>query len=233
MTLSIIGAGLGRTGTASLKVALEKLGFGKCHHMSEVFGSPEQIALWSAAAAGKPDWAAIFTGYGSAVDFPSAAYWRELAAFYPNAKIILSLREPGTWADSTQETILSPAFSPAMAKMPFGPVLTGVVWRFFDGRIHDRDHLLGVFNRHNDAVRAAFAKDRLLVFEAKEGWAPLCAFLGVPVPAEEFPRVNSKEEMKPMMAAIAAQFAGGVKGAALDALNERVRETIHGGRENG
>lgn len=229
MTLTIIGAGLGRTGTASLKVALEKLGFGKCHHMSEVFGSPEQIALWSRAADGKPDWDAIFKGYGSAVDFPTAAFWRQAAAHYPKAKIILSLRDPDKWVESTQETILSPQFAPAMAKMPFGPVVEKIVWRFFDGRIHDRDHLRAVFERHNDEVRRAFPKDRLLVFEAKDGWAPLCAFLGVPVPAEDYPRVNSKEEMKPMMEAIAAQFAEGVEGDALKALNERVRTTVHGG----
>ncbi len=232
MTLSIVGAGLGRTGTASLKVALEKLGFGKCHHMSEVFGSPEQIALWDAAAAGKPDWDAIFKGYGCAVDFPTAAFWRELAAYYPKAKVILSLREPEKWVESTQETILSPQFSPAMAKMPFGPVVKNVVWRFFDGRIHDRAHLLAVFNRHTEEVRRAIPKDRLLVFEAKDGWAPLCDFLSVPVPAEPFPRVNSKEEMKPMMAAMAAEFEGGLEGDALEEANRRVRETVHGGHKS-
>ncbi len=97
MTLSVLGAGLGRTGTASLKVALEMLGLGRCHHMSEVFGSPEQIDLWTKAANGNADWPAIFKGYGAAVDFPAAAFWRELAAFYPDAKIILSLRDPEKW----------------------------------------------------------------------------------------------------------------------------------------
>jgi len=87
MTFKVIGAGLGRTGTASLKVALETLGLGKCHHMSEVFGSPQQIDLWAKAAAGAPDWPAIFSGYGAAVDFPTAAFWRELADFYPDARV--------------------------------------------------------------------------------------------------------------------------------------------------
>lgn len=228
MTLSVIGAGLGRTGTASLKVALEKLGAGKCHHMSEVFGSPEQIALWAKAADGKPDWPAIFNGYGAAVDFPTAAFWREIAAFYPKAKVILSLRDPEKWWESTQETILSPQFAPAMLNMPFAPVISGVVWRFFDGRIHDRAHLLAVFNRHTEDVRRAIPKDRLLVFEAKDGWVPLCEFLGAPVPSEPFPRVNSKEEMKPMIAAMAAQFASGLEGEALEEANRRLRATIHG-----
>ncbi|MCB2098759.1 MAG: hypothetical protein KDE05_14095, partial [Parvularculaceae bacterium] len=123
MTLSVIGAGLGRTGTASLKVALETLGLGKCHHMSEVFGSPEQTDLWVKAAHGAPDWPTIFKGYGSAVDFPTAAFWRELADYYPDAKIILSLRDPEKWYESTQETILSPAMAAGLEHLPFAPVV--------------------------------------------------------------------------------------------------------------
>jgi hypothetical protein len=228
MTLSVIGAGLGRTGTASLKVALEVLEFGKCHHMSEVFGSPEQIDLWTKAAAGKPDWPATFKGYGAAVDFPTSAFWRELAAFYPGAKIILSLRDPEKWWESTQETILSPLAVSSMPQMPFAPVVKDVVWRFFDDRIHDHDHMIATFNRHNEAVKREIAKDRLLVFDAKDGWGPLCAFLGKPVPKEPFPRVNSKEEMRPMLEALAAKFEGGLDGEALEKATAEVRATVHG-----
>ncbi len=230
MTLKVIGAGLGRTGTASLKVALERLGLGRCHHMSEVFGSPQQIDLWTKAAAGAPDWPATFDGYGAAVDFPTAAFWRELAAFYPDAKIILSLRDPEKWWESTQETILSPLAAQSMPNMPFGPVVKNVVWRFFDNEIHDHDHLIAAFNRHTEEVKASIAKDRLLVFDAKEGWAPLCAFLGVAIPDEPYPRVNSKEEMRPLMEAMAAQFASGLDGAALEEVNKTVRDTVHGRR---
>ena len=228
MTLSIIGAGLGRTGTASLKVALETLGFGRCHHMSEVFGSPDQIGHWTRAAAGKPDWPAIFEGYGAAVDFPAAAFWRDLADFYPDARIILSVRDPEKWWESTQETILSPLAEKSMPKMPFAPVIKDVVWRFFDGEIHDHDRLIAAFNRHTDEVKAAIPKDRLLVYEAKDGWAPLCRFLGKPVPASPFPRVNSKEEMRPMLEAMAAQFAAGLEGDALEEVNRKLRARIHG-----
>lgn len=228
MTLSVVGAGLGRTGTASLKVALEILGLGKCHHMSEVFGSPEQVDLWTKAAAGKPDWPAIFNDYGAAVDFPAAAFWRELAAFYPNAKVILSLRDPQKWYESTQETILSPLAVKSMPSMPFAPVVKNVVWRFFDDEVHDRDHLIATFNRHNDAVRKAIPKERLLVFDAKDGWAPLCAFLGRPVPAEAFPRANSKEEMRPMLEAMAARFSEGPGVEDLDSVSAELRATIHG-----
>lgn len=230
MTLSIIGAGLGRTGTASLKVALEMLGLGRCHHMSEVFGSPEQVDLWTKAAAGAPDWPAIFKGYGAAVDFPAAAFWRELAAFYPDAKIILSLRDPQKWYESTQETILSPLAVKSMPKMPFGPVVKDVVWRYFDYEVHDRDHLIAAFNRHNEAVKATIPKARLLVFDAKEGWGPLCAFVGRPIPKEPFPRVNSKEEMRPLIEAMAAKFAGGPGGESLDKANAEQRAALHGGK---
>jgi hypothetical protein len=228
MTLKVIGAGLGRTGTASLKVALERLGLGKCHHMSEVFGSPQQINLWTEAAAGAPDWPAIFDTYGAAVDFPVAAFWRELAAFYPEAKIILSVRDAEKWWVSTQETILSPLAEKSMPTMPFFPVVRNVVWRFFGDEIHDHDHMIAAFNRHTEEVKNTIPKARLLVFEAKEGWAPLCEFLGKDVPSEPYPRVNSKEEMRPMMEAMAAQFEAGLEGDALEQINQTVRDTVHG-----
>lgn len=231
MTLSVIGAGLGRTGTASLKVALETLGFGKCHHMSEVFGAPEQVDLWVKAANGAPDWPAIFSGYGAAVDFPTAAFWRELADYYPDAKIILSLRDPEKWYESTQETILSPMLVAGVHHMPFAPVIKSVVHRFFDGELHDRDHLIAKFNEHNEAVKKAIPKDRLLVFEAKEGWGPLCAFLGKPVPSEPYPRVNSKEEMRPMMEAMAARFSASMSDADRDEAIKTVRDTVHGRKD--
>lgn len=228
MTLSVIGAGLGRTGTASLKVALETLGFGRCHHMSEVFGSPEQIDLWVKAAAGEPDWNAIYKDYGAAVDFPTAAYWREVAAFFPQAKVILSVRDPQKWWESTQETILSPAMSAGLDTMPFGQVVKKVVWGFFGNRIHDRDNLISIFNRHTEDVKRAIPQERLLVFEAKDGWAPLCDFLGKPIPQEPFPRVNSKEEMRPMIEAMAAKFAADMSDAEREEAFAEVRDTLHG-----
>ena len=228
MTLSVIGAGLGRTGTASLKVALEALGFGRCHHMSEVFGSPEQIDLWMKAAAGEPDWSAIYKGYGAAVDFPTAAYWREIAAFYPQAKVILSVRDPEKWWESTQETILSPVMSAGLDTMPFGPVVKKIVWGFFNNRIHDHDNLIAIFNRHTEEVGRTIPRERLLVFEAKDGWAPLCEFLGKPVPAAPFPRVNSKEEMRPMMEAMLAQMSAGLSGKAIEEASRQFKAKIHG-----
>ncbi len=200
MALKVIGAGFGRTGTASLKLALEKLGFGPCYHMSEVLSNGGHMDLWNAAAGGSPDWDAIFKGYASTTDFPASIYWRELADYYPDAKIILSLRDAERWFESTQETILSRNMMGLMEGTPWRAMLRNTVDALFDGNIHDHDTLIRVFNDHTAAVKAAFGPDRLLVFEAKQGWAPLCAFLGVDVPDTEFPRVNSKEELQGMIA---------------------------------
>lgn len=200
MGLKVIGAGFGRTGTASLKLALERLGLGPCYHMSEVLANAGHMDLWNKAAAGRPQWDEIFRNYASTTDFPASIYWRELADYYPQAKIVLSLRDPERWYESTQETILSREMMRRLDGTPWREMLRNTIDALFDGEIHDRDTLIRVFNEHAEKVKAAFGPDRLLVFEAKDGWAPLCAFLGVPVPQEDFPRVNSKEELQGMIA---------------------------------
>jgi hypothetical protein len=195
MALSVIGSGLGRTGTMSLKIALEQLGLGPCHHMVEVFKQPESTELWVSAGAGRPDWDAIFTGFGSAVDYPSCRFWRELIAYYPDAKVIHTVRDPARWFESTQATIFNPKSPAADRDSPFAAFF-GMVTSDFAGRMDDRDFLLDYFRRHNEAVLATVPRDRLLVFEAAQGWEPLCAFLGVPVPDAEFPRENSSVEFQ-------------------------------------
>ncbi|HUL63869.1 MAG TPA: sulfotransferase [Burkholderiaceae bacterium] len=205
MALKVIGTGLGRTGTMSLKLALEQLGFGPCHHMVEVFMHPESIPLWVAAGSGKADWPAIFGGYQSVVDYPGCKFWRELIDYYPDAKVLHSTRDPERWFESTQATIFapgSPADNPPEPMRPFFEVVAGE----FKGRIHDRSFMIDYFNRHTEAVLAAVPKDRLLVFDAAQGWAPLCAFLGVPVPNTPFPRENSRAEFQ---ARVLAQAADG------------------------
>ncbi|WP_439619596.1 sulfotransferase family protein [Hyphomonas sp.] len=197
MTLSVFSAGFGRTGTMSLKLALEQLGQGRCHHMIEVIeNGAVQVPLWNDALAGNPDFGAIYDGYSSAVDWPSAAFWKELAAAYPDAKIILSTRSAESWHDSISETILATVWAPE--KWPAQAVdwfrmVTKVLERSF-GEAKDRDSLIAVFNAHEAAVKAAIPSERLLVHSAKDGWEPLCAFLGVPVPEGPYPRTNSKEE---------------------------------------
>lgn len=200
MTLSVIGAGLGRTGTLSMKRALEILGFGPCHHMEEVMAHPEQIPVWHAAGRGEAvDWEKLLAGYRSTVDWPSAQFWAELAAQFPKAKVVLTRRDPERWYESFSNTILKLLQAPGPAPNPtVGAILDMcrdvIVRRAFDGRLDDPAAIKAAFERHNASVEAALPPDRLLVFEVAQGWAPLCKFLGVPVPATPFPRVNSTVE---------------------------------------
>jgi hypothetical protein len=200
MALEVIGAGFGRTGTLSLKRALERLGFGRCYHMVEVFEHPEHMDVWAAAHRGEAvDWEALFDGYRAAVDWPSCNLWREQMEAFPQAKVILSTRDPEGWYASVCNTILPATLDAAASDDParrrFGEWANEIIWnRVFDGRMDDREHALAVYRAHVDRVRAEVPGDRLLVFEAGQGWEPLCAFLGVPVPEEDYPRSNSTEE---------------------------------------
>jgi hypothetical protein len=196
MSLKVIGAGLGRTGTMSLKVALEQLGYGPCYHMVEAFANmPESLKLWEAAARGEPDWAAIFAGYASTVDYPGCTFWRELLAEYPDAKVILTTRNPESWFDSVSKTIFGAYSRGSIANSPAAAFFEGTVFADFDqARMDDLAYMTGFFERWNAAVITEVPPERLLVFEAKEGWPPLCEFLGVPVPDMPYPRVNSRED---------------------------------------
>jgi len=206
MSLKVIGAGYGRTATLSLKLALEQIGFGPCYHMTEVFLKPESTGLWIQAANGNPDWEAIFKGFAATVDFPGCTFWRQLSEHYPQAKVLLSVRDPQRWFESTQETIFSERGIEMLRKTPMKPFLEKVAWNLFGDRIHDRDFMVDMFNKHNAEVQKAIPKERLLVYEASQGWEPLCKFLGVPVPTAPFPRVNSREEMNAMIAEHGDEF---------------------------
>lgn len=196
MTLKVIGAGFGRTATASLKYALETLLEAPCYHMSEVLGKAGHVDLWLDAAAGRPDWDAIFDGYAATVDFPASNYWRELAEAYPDAKVLLSVRDPDRWFQSTQETIFSPTLQQLQSGTRWGRMIKATIDDHLGGAMNDRDSLVAAFEKHNADVQDAFGGDRLLVFEASQGWTPLCSFLGVAEPQEPFPHVNSKEEFE-------------------------------------
>lgn len=198
MTLSVFSAGFGRTGTMSLKLALEELGFGPCHHMDEVLHNGEtQIPLWNEAYAGRPDFNAIYRGYRSAVDWPTAAFWRELSVAYPGARVILSTRSAESWCASFSGTILSVLNAPETwtenARPWLEMVVDVVVNRSLGGKTGP-DDLIAAFNMQEAAVKAAISPDRLLVFDVRQGWEPLCEFLGRPAPSSPFPRTNSKEE---------------------------------------
>ncbi|MBW2313855.1 MAG: sulfotransferase family protein [Deltaproteobacteria bacterium] len=208
--MKIIGAGFGRTGTLSLKAALERLGVGRCHHMSELFGNPGQPEVWLQVVEGKRrDWDAIFEGYGAMVDWPGCSFWRELMDHYPDATVLLSVRDPGRWHESVMNTIYNtltaeiPADAPAFVKTHFTMARKLILEGTFDGRLADRDHAIAVFEAHNEEVKRTVPAERLLVFEASQGWEPLCRVLGVDVPAEPYPRVNSTDDFKQRMRAIA------------------------------
>lgn len=195
MSLKVIGAGFGRTGTLSLKLALEQLGFGPCHHMLEVFAHPETIPLWIAAADGRPDWQAIFKGYRASVDWPTATFYREVAEAFPEAKVVLTERDPEAWFASTQATIFS-IDTPADSQDPWTVMVRKVVGQLFEQRMHDKEKLISVYLAHNARVREVIPPDRLLVYQVSQGWEPLCGFLGVPVPDAPMPKVNTTEEFR-------------------------------------
>lgn len=200
MTLSVIGAGLGRTGTVSLKLALERLGFGPCFHMTELIADPSRVPLWLAAADGKPDWPAIFAGYRATTDYPACRFWRELADAFPAAKVILTVREPAKWFESVSATIFSPAMAARMGDSPLTTLFAKTTGKDFGDRIADRDFMIEAFERHTAEVERGIQPDRLLVYEVSRGWQPLCEFLGVPVPDEPFPKTNSRDDMAAFMA---------------------------------
>ena len=205
MTLKVIGAGVGRTGTYSLKLALNQLGLGPCYHMEDVLqNQAEYVPLWVAAARGQADWQAIYNGYESAVDWPTAKFYGELIETYPAARFILTDRSPESWAASFSATIYkliagrdqAPPEMQAWIDMGSGIIADN---GFHNGL--DEAGLMQAFNAHNDAVKAAIPAEQLLVYQVKQGWEPLCAFLDVPVPAEPFPRTNDRAEFWDLVAA--------------------------------
>lgn len=200
MALSVIGAGFGRTGTLSLKGALEQLGFGPCYHMVEIILNPAFAGYWEAIGDGAPaDWDMVFNGYRATVDWPSCAYYAELAAFYPRAKVILTVRDANAWFDSAHNTIFTRMPRGMKPGNTQGRMAYELVFKkTFGGNIDDRNHAIAVYERHNAGVMEAIPADRLLVYDLAEGWEPLCKFLDVPVPAAPMPKVNTTDDFRQM-----------------------------------
>ncbi len=202
MALKVIGAGMPRTGTLSLKTALEQLGFGPCHHMTEVFVHPEQWPLWERIGDGHDvEWEEIFGPYRSTTDAPGVYFWRQLADRYPDAKVILTERDPQRWYDSMAATIFSPQHRQSLQASPVGAIIAKLARRSWPNRDEavrsgppPREVLIEMFEAHNAAVRREIAPERLLIYQVAQGWEPLCAFLGVPVPETPFPRVNNTDD---------------------------------------
>lgn len=190
MTLKVIGAGFGRTGTESLKRALEILGQGPTHHMYEVMDSEKQRDRWSAFVNGaEPDWPKLFDGFNSAVDWPSAAYWRETAAFYPDAKVVLTHRPAEDWWRSFTSTIQQALKS---GKDVGGIGSRVITERVFAGNIDDKEHVLSIYEASIASVRAEVPSDRLIDLPLGSGWKPLCSGLGLSEPEIAYPMGNTK-----------------------------------------
>ena len=205
MNLEVVGAGFGRTGTQSMKLALDLLGVGPCYHMMEVFGNLEHISLWTAATrGGKRDWDTLFADYRSTVDWPGCAFWRDLAAKCPDSKILLTYRDADAWYDSFHNTI----YQAMTREAPTEPVWAGEHFRMtrelildqaFDGRADDRAHVIRCYEEHNEAVRSEVSPDRLILHEVGSGWEPLCKGLGLPIPDAPFPRTNTTKDFQDRM----------------------------------
>ncbi len=199
MTLRVVGAGLGRTGTMSLKLALETLLGGPCYHMLETFVRPDHISMWRDAIAGKtPDWDELFDGFVACVDWPAAAFWRELSEKYPDAPILFSVRDADSWWTSADRTILDGAFRrfTGPADDPWHAMVTELFRETFTESFLDEDEAKAAFERHNETVRREGPAGRLVEWTPGDGWEPLCSALGVPVPDEPFPHVNTTDEFR-------------------------------------
>ncbi len=205
MALKVIGAGFGRTGTLSLKVALEELGFGKCYHFTEAMGKLPHLKVWHQASLGQSvDWDGLFSGYQAAIDWPACAFYQELMQHYPDAKVVLTVRSPDSWYDSARSTIYAanrafPKWGRLFPRMWYDHDMScNVIWNgTFQGKFEDRPYAIERFTQHLVDVQQTVPPDKLLVFDVKDGWEPLCHFLDVPVPQDKpFPHLNDQAEFK-------------------------------------
>lgn len=217
MALKVIGAGFPRTGTSSLKVALEKLGYSKCYHMKELIVAPENLHYWLDLKNKRTtDFDALFEGYQASVDFPGYPYYKELMAQYPDAKVILTVRPFEKWYASVNATVRKAGPQTIgeklgmLVQLPFNARLRkvknvigffhGIFWgEEFDHKFDDKAVAEKAFNDHIESVKAYVPEDKLLVYQITDGWEPLCEFLGHPVPDEPIPHANKKENFKEML----------------------------------
>lgn len=202
--MRVVGAGVGRTGTLSLKLALEQLLDGRCYHMIEVFANVDHLPLWEQAVQGEPiDWHSMMEGYVAGVDWPVGACWPELAEAFPDAVVLLSTRaDADAWWRSADRTI----FEAMRRPLPDEPTIQAqrrMAEAMFEHRftpnVLDETAAKAAYERHNATVRATVPADRLVEWQPGDGWEPLCAALGLPVPDEPFPHANSTAEFRALM----------------------------------
>jgi hypothetical protein len=208
MALRVVGAGVGRTGTASLQLALQQLLGGRCYHMGETFGRPADFPVWQAAATGTmPDWDTFLAEYVATVDWPACAFWRQLAEAYPDALVLLSTRASAdAWWKSAHDTIFQVhkrAIPPEDAELMHAQLAMAeaVFVNTFTPDWEDEAAAKQAYEAHNAAVRAGVDPTRLLEWQPGDGWAPICDALDVPVPDEPFPHVNTTADFRTMIGA--------------------------------
>lgn len=202
--LQVIGAGWARTGTTSTLGALEELGLGPCYTFFTIIGAkPEHRERWLDIYAGKPaDWPTLFAGFNSVVDWPACDFYKQFLAVWPEAKVILNVRDPEVWYESVKNTIWENY--QRMTSAGQGPetnnlarLLDVMMWQgAFDGKFEDKKYVIEAFERHTQHVKESLPPEKLLVFDVKEGWEPLCRFLEVPAPDKPFPRLNDTEAFR-------------------------------------
>jgi hypothetical protein len=207
--MRLIGAGLPRTATLSQKIAIEVLGVGPCYHMVNVLGELELVGQWRQALEGNANWAEIFDGFQSTVDWPGSYFYRELMDVYPDAKFLLSARDPEVWARSMRETIWSTLYGDdLMGHLSAARQEVDPKWRAYSDLMREMWSTSGLMNgkgttlgwmssamqRYQDEVQATVPAERLLVWSPGDGWEPLCEFLDVPVPEMPFPHLNDSKE---------------------------------------
>ena len=200
MDLAVVGAGVGRTGTHSLKVALEQLLGAPCHHMIEILGDPAQVPAWIDAIEGRPvDWSAMLSRYRAIVDWPGGAFWRELSAAFPDALVLLSVRDPEAWYQSASNTIFLTFDNMPPEVAPWMDEVRKLLHDRFSDQFDDPTAMMDAFVRHNDSVRNEVPASRLLEWTPGDGWDPICERLGLPVPGEPFPVTNTTDEFREMV----------------------------------
>jgi hypothetical protein len=201
-SMKIIGAGFSRTGTFSLKQAIQALGFEPCYHGDVIFQRPDHVEVWRKVLQKPPDWQLLFSGYQAGLDSPICFFWREIRATFPDAKVILTKRDPDEWYESLKASLYQAMMNPERAPKEIQGALkmakSIVLDHVFDGRFEDRNYAIEVYNEHNKSVEASFTNDpsSLLIFEVSKGWGPLCDFLDKEIPKIAFPNTNSREQFQ-------------------------------------
>jgi hypothetical protein len=203
-TLKIVGAGWGRTGTTSTLAALNELGFGPSYTFFTIMSEkPEHFPLWLAAYAGEPvDWHALFAGFNSVVDWPACDFYPALLNEWPEARVILNVRDPEGWYASMVNTIwevyeqMREAGQTVESSQLFRLGQTMVWQGTFHGRFTDKAYAISLFEQHNERVQAELPAEKLLVYDVKDGWEPLCRFLDIPIPDHPFPRLNDTDAFR-------------------------------------